>query len=190
MGERIVIDPVTRIEGHARISIHLDDRGEVQDARVHVTELRGFERFCEGRSFREMPVLTARICGICPVSHLLASARAGDALLAVEVPAAARVLVALGDCAVTGNVTALRNALGGAAPVLARVYRDLAEPGGEVPSAPGLLPRLLDRVLPVDQVVRVDAVLPGCPPAPDEILRVLGAALTGAPTPAHAVRFG
>ena len=92
MGERIVIDPVTRIEGHAKITIRLDDRGEVEDARLHVTELRGFERFCEGRSFREMPVLTARICGICPVAHLLAAARAGDALLAVEVPRPARLL--------------------------------------------------------------------------------------------------
>lgn len=92
MGERIVIDPVTRIEGHAKVTIQLDDRGEVVDARVHVTELRGFERFCEGRSFRELPVLTARVCGICPVSHLLASAKAGDALLAVEVPEAARLL--------------------------------------------------------------------------------------------------
>jgi NAD-reducing hydrogenase large subunit len=92
MGERIVIDPVTRIEGHAKITIELDDQGAVKDARLHVTELRGFERFCEGRAFRELPVLTARICGICPVSHLLASARAGDALLAVEVPAAARLL--------------------------------------------------------------------------------------------------
>src|SRR5512140_3318036 len=92
MGERIVIDPVTRIEGHAKVTIDLDDRGEVRSAHLHVTELRGFERFCEGRSFREMPVLTARICGICPVSHLLASARAGDALLAVEVPEAARLL--------------------------------------------------------------------------------------------------
>lgn len=92
MSERIVIDPVTRIEGHARVTVDLDDAGEVRDARLHVTELRGFERFCEGRSFRELPVLTARICGICPVSHLLASARAGDALLAVEVPEAARLL--------------------------------------------------------------------------------------------------
>jgi NAD-reducing hydrogenase large subunit len=92
MRERIVIDPVTRIEGHARITIQLGDLGEVVDARLHVTELRGFESFCVGRSFREMPALTARICGICPVSHLLASARAGDALLAVEVPEPARLL--------------------------------------------------------------------------------------------------
>jgi NAD-reducing hydrogenase large subunit len=92
MAERIVIDPVTRIEGHAKISIFLDDAGEVTDARFHVTEFRGFEKFCEGRSFREMPVITARICGICPVSHLLASAKATDALLAVEVPEPAKLL--------------------------------------------------------------------------------------------------
>jgi NAD-reducing hydrogenase large subunit len=92
MGRRIVIDPVTRIEGHAKITIHLDDAGEVSDARFHVTEFRGFERFCEGRSFLEMPVLTARVCGICPVSHLIASAKATDAILAVEIPEAARKL--------------------------------------------------------------------------------------------------
>lgn len=92
MGRRIVIEPVTRVEGHARITIQLDEAGEVTDARLHVTGLRGFERFCEGRSFREMPALTSRVCGICPVSHGLASARAGDAILAVEVPEPARLL--------------------------------------------------------------------------------------------------
>ena len=92
MSERIVIDPVTRIEGHAKITIQLDDAGAVKDARFHVVEFRGFEKFCEGRSFREMPVITARICGICPVSHLLASAKATDALLAVEIPDTAKKL--------------------------------------------------------------------------------------------------
>jgi len=92
MSERIVIDPVTRIEGHAKISIYLDDQGEVTDARFHVTEFRGFEKFCEGRPFWEMPGITARICGICPVSHLLASAKAGDQLLAVRIPPAAEKL--------------------------------------------------------------------------------------------------
>ncbi|HET9315644.1 MAG TPA: Ni/Fe hydrogenase subunit alpha [Vicinamibacteria bacterium] len=86
MARRIVIDPVTRIEGHAKITLHLNDAGDVADARFHVTEFRGFEKFCEGRPFREMPAITSRICGICPVSHLLASAKAGDALLAVEIP--------------------------------------------------------------------------------------------------------
>ena len=84
--KEILIDPVTRIEGHAKITIQLDNQGEVQDARFHVTQFRGFEKFCEGRPFTEMPSLTARTCGICPVSHLMASAKACDALLAVEIP--------------------------------------------------------------------------------------------------------
>src|SRR5664279_2242471 len=90
MAQKIVIDPVTRIEGHAKITIQLDDAGHVQDAHFHVTQLRGFEKFCEGRPFHEMPSLMARICGICPVSHLVASAKACDALLAVEIPYTAR----------------------------------------------------------------------------------------------------
>lgn len=86
MAREIVIDPVTRIEGHARITIQLDEQGTVADAHFHVTQLRGFEKFCEGRPFQEMPALMARICGICPVSHLVASSKAGDALMAVEIP--------------------------------------------------------------------------------------------------------
>jgi NAD-reducing hydrogenase large subunit len=82
----IVIDPVTRIEGHSKITIHLDEQGRVDDARFHVTQFRGFEKFCEGRPFAEMPSLMARICGICPVSHLIASAKACDSLLAVTIP--------------------------------------------------------------------------------------------------------
>jgi NAD-reducing hydrogenase large subunit len=89
MGERIVIHPVTRIEGHAKISINVDAAGEVQSAQFHVTEFRGFEKICEGRPMHEMPGLMARVCGICPVSHVLASAKAGDALLGVEPPPAA-----------------------------------------------------------------------------------------------------
>lgn len=84
--------PVTRIEGHGLITIELDDDGKVAEAKFHVTEVRGFERFCRGRSFWEMPGITARICGICPVSHLLCSAKAGDAILAVKVPDAAHKL--------------------------------------------------------------------------------------------------
>jgi NAD-reducing hydrogenase large subunit len=86
MARRIIIDPVTRIEGHAKISIFLDDAGQVSDAEFHVVEFRGFEKFCEGRPFAEMPGITPRICGICPVSHLLASAKAGDAIMAVSIP--------------------------------------------------------------------------------------------------------
>ncbi|MEA5619784.1 Ni/Fe hydrogenase subunit alpha [Cronbergia sp. UHCC 0137] len=84
--KKIIIDPVTRIEGHAKISIYLDDTGQVSNARFHVTEFRGFEQFCVGRPLWEMPGITARICGICPVSHLLASAKAGDNILAVTIP--------------------------------------------------------------------------------------------------------
>jgi NAD-reducing hydrogenase large subunit len=86
MPKEILINPVTRIEGHSKITIRLDDQGEVEDAQFHVTQFRGFEKFCEGRPFTEMPSLTARTCGICPVSHLMASAKACDALLAVEIP--------------------------------------------------------------------------------------------------------
>jgi NAD-reducing hydrogenase large subunit len=89
---RIVIDPVTRIEGHAKITLHLDGRGNLAGARFHVTEFRGFEKFCEGRPFWEMPGISARICGICPVSHLLASAKAGDRILGVTIPPAAEKL--------------------------------------------------------------------------------------------------
>jgi len=89
MAEKIVIQPVTRIEGHARISIYVGDDGAVEAAQFHVIEFRGFEKLCEGRPFYEMPGLMSRICGICPVSHVLASSKAGDALLGVEIPPAA-----------------------------------------------------------------------------------------------------
>jgi NAD-reducing hydrogenase large subunit len=89
MSKTITIDPVTRIEGHAKITLQLDDEGEVAEAYFHVTQFRGFERICVGRPFYEMPYLMERICGICPVSHLLASAKACDALLAMKVPPSA-----------------------------------------------------------------------------------------------------
>ncbi len=92
MSKTVIIDPITRIEGHAKVSIYLNDAGEVDDARFHVVEYRGFEKFCEGRPFTEMAGITARICGICPVSHLLASAKTGDKILAVKVPIAAEKL--------------------------------------------------------------------------------------------------
>ena len=89
---KITIDPVTRIEGHARITLHLGDDGKVERAQFHVTQVRGFEKFVEGRPFYEMPAITARICGICPVSHMLASAKAADAIMAVRIPPAAALL--------------------------------------------------------------------------------------------------
>ena len=86
MSTTLTIDPITRIEGHARITIQLDDAGDVADAHFHVTQFRGFEKLCEGRPFAEMPSLMARICGICPVSHLVAAAKACDRILAVRPP--------------------------------------------------------------------------------------------------------
>jgi NAD-reducing hydrogenase large subunit len=86
MSQTITIDPVTRLEGHGKITIVLNGQGEVEDAHFHVTQVRGFERFSEGRPFYEMPSLMARICGICPVSHLLASAKACEAIMSVRIP--------------------------------------------------------------------------------------------------------
>ncbi len=97
--ERITIDHVSRIEGHAKITIKLDDAGAVSDAQFHVTQIRGFERFVEGRPYYEMPSITARICGICPVSHLLASSKACDSIMAVRIPESAAKLRELLHCA-------------------------------------------------------------------------------------------
>ena len=99
MPERILVNPVTRIEGHAKISIYVDDSGQVEGAQFHVVEFRGFEKFATGRPFHEMPGLMSRNCGICPVSHILASAKAGDMLLGVEIPAAAEPQRRLMNCA-------------------------------------------------------------------------------------------
>jgi F420-non-reducing hydrogenase large subunit len=92
MGEKIVIQPVTRIEGHAKVVIELDDDGNVKDSRVHVIELRGFERFCIGKPVEELPRIVTSICGVCPWSHHLASAKACDAVFGVEIPSAAKKL--------------------------------------------------------------------------------------------------
>ena len=97
--KKIMIDHVTRIEGHARITIKLDDAGQVTDAQFHVTQIRGFEKFVEGRPYYEMPSITSRICGICPVSHELASSKACDAIMAVRIPDAAVKLRELLHCA-------------------------------------------------------------------------------------------
>jgi len=80
----ILISPVTRIEGHAKITIDLNADGTVKDARFHVNEFRGFEKFCEGRYFTEMPSITPRICGICPVSHSVSSAKACEMIMGIK----------------------------------------------------------------------------------------------------------
>ncbi len=92
MSQTIKIDPITRVEGHGRVTIHLDEDGKVTAARFHVVEFRGFEKFCERRHFSEMPTLTERICGICPVSHHLAAAKAVDAICGVKPTPTARML--------------------------------------------------------------------------------------------------
>ncbi|WP_242343522.1 Ni/Fe hydrogenase subunit alpha [Anaeromyxobacter terrae] len=100
MARRVLVDVVSRIEGRARITLRVDREGRAIDARVEGLELRGFESICVGRPIGEMPALTARICGICPVSHSLAAARAGDAIAGAEPPPPAlalRRLVSLGS---------------------------------------------------------------------------------------------
>ena len=82
---RIVeIEPLTRVEGHGKVTIHLDEHGEVDEARLHIVEFRGFERFILGRLYWEVPVIVQRLCGICPVSHHLAAAKAMDAIVGVD----------------------------------------------------------------------------------------------------------
>ncbi len=88
----ITIDPVTRLEGHGKISIFLDDAGNVADAYLQVPELRGFEKFCVGRPVEEMPRITTRICGVCPEAHMMASAKTCDAVYHVELPRTAKLL--------------------------------------------------------------------------------------------------
>ncbi|MBI2839868.1 MAG: Ni/Fe hydrogenase subunit alpha [Acidobacteria bacterium] len=87
---RVVIDPITRLEGHGKIDIFLDDRGEVDRAYFQVPELRGFEVFCKGRPAEDMPQITSRICGVCPTAHHMASTKALDDLYRVQPPAAAK----------------------------------------------------------------------------------------------------
>jgi NAD-reducing hydrogenase large subunit len=90
--QKVTIEPVTRIEGHAKVTIHLNEAGKVEHAYMHVNEFRGFEKFCEGRMYFEMPSITPRICGICPVSHHLAAAKASDALMGCPPPRPASLL--------------------------------------------------------------------------------------------------
>lgn len=92
MGKTITVAPISRVEGHGKVTIHLNDNNEVAESHFHVTEFRGFEKFCQGRLMSEMPVITTRICGICPVSHHLASAKACDDVLGVDIPPAAKKL--------------------------------------------------------------------------------------------------
>ncbi|MFB3855183.1 MAG: Ni/Fe hydrogenase subunit alpha [Vicinamibacterales bacterium] len=95
---RISIDPITRLEGHGKIDIFLDEAGEVAECFFQVPELRGFEKFCEGRPVEELPRITPRICGVCPEAHMMASAKACDAVYNVSLPPTARMLRELQYC--------------------------------------------------------------------------------------------
>src|SRR3972149_1837973 len=86
----IIIQPVSRIEGHAKVTIQLDDKGNVADTRVNVVEMRGFEKFCVGRPVEDLPRITPRICGVCPWAHHLASSKATDEVFGVDPPEAAK----------------------------------------------------------------------------------------------------
>jgi F420-non-reducing hydrogenase large subunit len=97
--KEIVIDPITRLEGHGKISIFLNDAGNVENAYFQVPELRGFERFCEGRRVEDLPIITTRICGVCPVAHHMAGAKAADMAMNVEPTETAKKLRELEYCA-------------------------------------------------------------------------------------------
>ena len=84
MSRKITIDPITRVEGHGRVTIHLDDYGQVKESFFHIVEFRGFERFIQGHPYWEAPVFVQRLCGICPVSHHLAAAKAIDQIVGID----------------------------------------------------------------------------------------------------------
>ncbi|MGB9684853.1 MAG: nickel-dependent hydrogenase large subunit, partial [Candidatus Bathyarchaeales archaeon] len=96
--KEIVINPITRLEGHGKITIFLNDEGDVDEAYFQVPELRGFEKFCEGRRAEDLPIITTRICGVCPVAHHMASSKALDACFNVEPPEPAKKLRELMYC--------------------------------------------------------------------------------------------
>ena len=96
--KEIIIDPITRLEGHGKIAIFLNDAGEVENAYLQIPELRGFEKFCIGRKAEDMPLLTSRICGVCPVAHHMAGTKALDAAFNVEPPEPAKKLRELMYC--------------------------------------------------------------------------------------------
>ena len=96
--KEIVIDPITRLEGHGKITIFLNDQGNVENAYFQVPELRGFEKFCEGRRAEDLPIITTRICGVCPVAHHMAGAKAVDAAFNVDPTETAKKLRELEYC--------------------------------------------------------------------------------------------
>lgn len=114
---------------------------------------------------------------VCLVEGAIANAE--NLALVQQVRRQTKILISFGDCAVTANVPAMRNMLGGADPVLKRAYLELADTTPQLPHAPGIVPELLAQVLPVHQVVPVDIFMPGCPPAADRIRATLAPLLRG-----------
>ena len=155
----ITIDPITRLEGHGKIEIFLDKEGNVADAYLQVPELRGFEKFCQGRPVEEMPRITSRICGVCPEAHLMASAKACDAVYHVDIPRTAKLLRELLYCIfyVTDHTTHFY-ALGGPdfvmgpnAPkaqrnILGIIHKVGVEIGGKVVGMRGLCHELIKKM--------------------------------------------
>src|SRR4030066_1732101 len=90
MKQNITIDPITRLEGHGKIDIILDEQGNVEHAYFQVPELRGFEKFAEGRPAEDMPQITSRICGVCPMAHHMAATKALDDVFKVDPPPAGK----------------------------------------------------------------------------------------------------
>jgi len=112
--KKVSIDPITRLEGHGKIEIFLDDAGNVANVYFQIPELRGFEKFAEGRMCEDMPVITSRICGVCPEAHMMAASKALDAAFGVEIPPAAKKLRELEYSAIFyGDHTTHFYALGG-----------------------------------------------------------------------------
>jgi NAD-reducing hydrogenase small subunit len=112
--------------------------------------------------------------------------------LAREIRAKSRLVISFGDCAVTGNVTAMRNPLGDPAKIIESVYVDAPDRNGQIPNAAGIVPPLLPQVRPLHKIIRVDGFIPGCPPPADRIRTALEALLEGAlpPNRGEAIRFG
>jgi len=176
------MDPLTAGAGRARIAtvwlggcsgchmsfLDMDERLLELAPRIDLV----FSPIADAKVFPEDVLVTLVEGAVCNEEHLEMAAR---------IRARSRLVVAFGDCAVTGNVSAIRNALGSALPVLQRAYHDLADVNPGIPAAPGIVPRLLDRVLPLHQVIQVDAFLPGCPPSADLIFAALQDVLAGRP---------
>src|SRR5271157_964503 len=127
MGNKITINPVTRLEGHGKIEVFLNDKGDVEDAYFQVTELRGFERFCIGRPAEEMPRIVPNICGVCPTPHNMASTKALDQIYGVAPTPTAKLVRKLQynanfieDHYITSSSSVARTLLWALSPILPR----------------------------------------------------------------------